>query len=440
MPKFSKTTIRGFPWNRLWFLFCALFIYRLGAHIPIPSINYSQLTKLFEKNQNNILGMFNMFSGGALSRLTIFSLGIMPYISSSIIMQLLSSIMPKFENLKKEGELGKYKIAQYIRFSTLILAILQGSGISLILKSQKNLVLDTSFYFHFTTVLTLVSGTIFLMWLSEQITEYGLGNGTSIIICSGIISSFPNILINLLKLVKIDLVNVLLTILISLLLLIITYFVIFIECGQRKILINYIRKEANNKIYSNKRSYLPLKLNIAGVIPAIFASYIILFPITIIGWFLSFYNKNNFFTIFLKNLISLVAPGKLIHSILYTIAIIFFSFFYATLIFNSKETADNLKKSGAFIPGIRPGYQTIRYINNIIMRLTLAGSIYIAFICLIPEFFIYKFNVPFYCGGTSLLIVIIVTIDFLTQIQNHILSQKYKSLFRKINFKKNIFY
>ncbi|BCG49468.1 protein translocase subunit SecY [Candidatus Profftella armatura (Diaphorina cf. continua)] len=440
MPKFLKTTIRGFPWNRLLFLFCALFIYRLGAHIPIPSINLNQLTQLFEKNQNNILGMFNMFSGGALSHLTIFSLGIMPYISSSIIMQLLSSILPKFENLKKEGELGKYKIAQYTRFSTLILAILQGSGISLILESQKNLVLNTGIYFYFITILTLVSGTMFLMWLSEQITEYGLGNGTSIIIFSGIISSLPNTLINLIKLVKIDLINVLLVILISLLLLIMTYFVVFIECGQRKILINYIRKEVNNRIYSNKSSYLPLKLNIAGVIPAIFASSIILFPITIISWFISFANKNNFFIIFLKNLINLISPGKLLHSILYTIAIIFFCFFYATLIFNSKETADNLKKSGAFIPGIRPGYQTIRYIDNIIMRLTLSGSIYIAFVCLIPEFFISQFNIPFYFGGTSLLIVVIVTIDFLTQIQNYILSQKYESLFRKVNFKKNIFY
>lgn len=435
--RFVKNATKGFPWDRLYFLIVSLVIYRIGTHIPVPGIDAIQLAQLFKQNQDSILGMFNMFSGGALSRFTIFALGIMPYISASIIMQLLTVIIPHFEDLKKEGEIGRRKIAQYTRYSTLILAAFQALGIAVALESQPGLVLVTGLAFRFTTIITLVTGTVFLMWLGEQITERGLGNGISIIIFSGIAAGLPNALSGLFELVRIGSMNVLSAIVVCTIVILVTFFVVFIEQGQRKIVVNYAKRQIGNKIYSSQSTHLPLKLNMAGVIPPIFASSIILFPATITNWFTSNQTSNSFIH-FLRNLAASMAPGELIHAVLYTIAIVFFCFFYTTLVFNSKETAENLKKSGAFVPGIRPGDQTARYINTILIRLTLAGAIYIALVCLLPEFLIARWKVPFYFGGTSLLIIVVVTMDFMAQVQNYLMSQQYESLLRKANFRGNI--
>lgn len=416
--------------RRLFFLLGALVVYRIGAHIPVPGIDAAALADLFSKQSGGILGMFNMFSGGALSRFTIFALGIMPYISASIIMQLMAVASPQLEALKKEGEAGRRKITQYTRYGTVVLALFQGLGIAIALESQPGLVHEVGFLFRLTAVTTLVTGTMFLMWLGEQITERGLGNGISIIIFGGIAAGLPNAIGGLLELVRTGAMHPLSAIFISVLVVLVTAFVVFVERGQRKILVNYAKRQVGNKIYGGQSSHLPLKLNMSGVIPPIFASSIILFPATVAGWFGSSENMR-----WLKDLASTLSPGQPIYVMLYATAIVFFCFFYTALVFNSKETADNLKKSGAFVPGIRPGDQTSRYIDKILMRLTLIGAAYITLVCLLPEFLILKWNVPFYFGGTSLLIIVVVTMDFMAQVQAYVMSHQYESLLKKANFK-----
>ncbi len=416
--------------RRLVFLLLALVVYRLGTHIPVPGIDPNQLAQLFKGEQNGILNLFNMFSGGALSRFSILALGIMPYISASIIMQLMSYVVPSMEALKKEGEAGRRKITQYTRYGTLGLAIFQSLGIAMALESSAGLVISPGIGFRVTSVVSLTAGTMFLMWLGEQITERGLGNGISIIIFAGIAAGLPSSIGGLLELVRTGSMSIIVALLIVLLVALITYFVVFVERGQRKILVNYARRQVGNKVYGGQSSHLPLKLNMAGVIPPIFASSIILLPSTIVSWF-----STGDSMIWLKDISAALAPGQPVYVMLYAVAIVFFCFFYTALVFNSRETADNLKKSGGFIPGIRPGDQTARFIDKILLRLTFAGAIYITFVCLVPEFLILKYNVPFYFGGTSLLIIVVVTMDFMAQVQNYLMSQQYESLLKKANFK-----
>ncbi|CCD29457.1 Preprotein translocase SecY subunit [Candidatus Glomeribacter gigasporarum BEG34] len=408
----------------------ALVVYRIGAHIPVPGIDPDQLSKLFQSQAGGILGMFNLFSGGALSRFTVFALGIMPYISASIVMQLLTMVSAQLEALKKEGQAGQRKITQYTRYFTLALATFQAFGIAMALEKQAGLVIDPGIMFRLMTVLTLVTGTMFLMWLGEQITERGLGNGISIIIFAGIAAGLPNAIGGLFELVRTHSMSIISALLIIVLVAAVTYLVVFIERGQRKILVNYAKRQVGNKMYGGQSSHLPLKLNMAGVIPPIFASSIILFPATIASWF-----SAGAGTRWLQHIATLLAPGQPPYVILYALAIVFFCFFYTALVFNSRETADNLKKSGAFVPGIRPGEQTARYIDKILTRLTLAGAIYIVFVCLLPEFLVLRWNVPFYFGGTSLLIIVVVTMDFMEQARSYLMSQQYESLLRKANFK-----
>ena len=416
--------------RRLVFLLLSLVVYRIGAHIPVPGIDPGQLQQLFKGQQGGILSLFNMFSGGALSRFTVFALGIMPYISASIIMQLLTYVVPTFEQLKKEGESGRRKITQYTRYGTLALAIFQSLSIAVALESSPGLVLNPGFGFRMTAAVSLTAGTMFLMWLGEQITERGLGNGISILIFSGIAAGLPNAVGGLLELVRTGAMSILVAVFIVAVVMLVTYFVVFVERGQRKILVNYARRQVGNKVYGGQSSHLPLKLNMAGVIPPIFASSIILLPATVVSWFSSGDSM-----LWLKDISGALTPGQPIYVLLYASAIVFFCFFYTALVFNSRETADNLKKSGAFIPGIRPGDQTARYIDKILVRLTLAGAIYITFVCLLPEFLILKYNVPFYFGGTSLLIIVVVTMDFMAQVQNYLMSHQYESLLKKANFK-----
>ncbi len=425
-----KTDKYGDLRRRLIFLLLALIVYRIGTHIPVPGINPDQLAQLFEGQQGGILSLFNMFSGGALSRFSIFALGIMPYISASIIMQLMSYVVPSMEALKKEGEAGRRKITQYTRYGTLGLAIFQSMGIALALESSAGLVNDPGIVFRVTAMVSLTAGTMFLMWLGEQITERGLGNGISIIIFAGIAAGLPSAIGGLLELVRTGAMSIIIALLIVVLVGLVTYFVVFVERGQRKILVNYARRQVGNKVYGGQSSHLPLKLNMAGVIPPIFASSIILLPSTVVSWFSAGESMN-----WLKDISAALSPGQPIYVMLYAIAIIFFCFFYTALVFNSRETADNLKKSGGFIPGIRPGDQTARFIDKILLRLTFAGAIYITFVCLLPEFLILKYNVPFYFGGTSLLIIVVVTMDFMAQVQNYLMSQQYESLLKKANFK-----
>ncbi|MCS0616827.1 preprotein translocase subunit SecY [Massilia kyonggiensis] len=434
----GKSAASGFPWGRLWFLLGALVVYRIGAHIPVPGIDPVAMAQLFKQNEGGILGMFNMFSGGALSRFAVFALGITPYISASIIMQLVSIVSPQMEALKKEGEAGRRKITQYTRYFTVVLALFQAFGIAVALEAQQGLVLDPGIGFRFVTVVTLLTGTMFLMWLGEQITERGLGNGISIIIFAGIAAGLPGALSGLFTLVSNGSIGSFSAIIIVILVAVVTYAVVFVERGQRKILVNYAKRQVGNKIYGGQTSHLPLKLNMAGVIPPIFASSIILFPATIVDWFTRGKDVNSPVVGFLKDLAASLSPGEPIHALLYAVAIVFFCFFYTALVFNSKETADNLKKSGAFVPGIRPGEQTARYIDKILMRLTLAGAVYITLVCLVPEFFQSQWKVPFYFGGTSLLIIVVVTMDFMAQVQNYVMSQQYESLLRKANFKGGI--
>ncbi len=374
-----------------------------------------------------------MFSGGALSRFTVFALGIMPYISASIIMQLMAYVVPTLEQLKKEGESGRRKITQYTRYGTLGLALFQSMGIALALESSAGLVVVPGLGFRITAVVTLTAGTMFLMWLGEQITERGLGNGISILIFGGIAAGLPGAIGGLLELVRTGAMSILVAIFIVVVVGLVTYFVVFVERGQRKILVNYARRQVGNKVYGGQASHLPLKLNMSGVIPPIFASSIILLPATVVSWFTAGDSMR-----WLKDIAGALSPGQPIYVMLYAGAIVFFCFFYTALVFNSRETADNLKKSGAFIPGIRPGEQTAKHIDKILIRLTLAGAIYITFVCLLPEFLILKYNVPFYFGGTSLLIIVVVTMDFMAQVQNYLMSQQYDSLLKKANFRTSL--
>ena len=429
----AKTGKYGDLRRRLVFLLLALVVYRIGAHIPVPGINPDQLRQLFQGQQGGILNLFNMFSGGALSRFTVFALGIMPYISASIIMQLMTYVVPTFEQMKKEGEAGRRKITQYTRYGTLALALFQSFGIAVALEASQGLVISPGWGFRLTAVVSLTAGTMFLMWLGEQITERGLGNGISILIFAGIAAGLPNALGGLFELIRTGAMSIVVALFILVLVCLVTYFVVFVERGQRKILVNYAKRQVGNKVYGGQSSHLPLKLNMSGVIPPIFASSIILLPATIVGWFSAGDSMR-----WLKDLAATLSPGQPIYVMLYATAIIFFCFFYTALVFNSRETADNLKKSGAFIPGIRPGDQTAKYIDKILMRLTLAGAIYITAVCLLPEFLILRYNVPFYFGGTSLLILVVVTMDFMAQVQNYMMSQQYESLLKKANFKTSL--
>ena len=416
--------------SRLWFVLGALVVYRLGAHVPVPGIDPTVLKQLFDSQSDGILGMFNMFSGGALSRFTVFALGIMPYISASIIMQLLSVVSPKMEQLKKEGEAGRRTITKYTRYGTVVLATFQALGIAIALEGQAGLVLDPGLAFRLTAVITLVSGTMFLMWLGEQITERGIGNGISIIIFAGIVAGLPSAVSSTLELARTGAFSIPLVIFLFIGILLVTALVVFVERGQRKITVNYAKRQVGNKVYGGQSTHLPIKLNMAGVIPPIFASSIILFPATLAGWFGS--SERLYW---LKDVSNVLSPGQPIYILFFAAAIMFFCFFYTALVFNPKETADNLKKSGAFIPGIRPGDQTAKYIDKIMGRLTLIGAIYITLVCLLPEFLRLKFNTPFYFGGTSLLIIVVVTMDFMTQVQSHLMSHQYEGLLKKANFK-----
>ncbi len=420
---------------RLLFVLGALFVYRVGAHIPVPGIDPKALAVMFEQQSGSILDMFNMFSGGALMRLSLFALGIMPYISASIIMQLMTVVIPSMEQMKKEGESGRRKISQFTRYGTVVLATFQAIGISLALQNQTagglSVVLNPGIGFVAITTITLVTGTVFLMWLGEQVTERGIGNGISMIIFAGIVSGLPKAIGGTLELARTGEMNGAFIIMLFLLSLSVTALVVFVERGQRRILINYPKRQQGKKLYGGQSSFLPLKLNMAGVIPPIFASSIILFPATIAGWF----GNSEGFT-WLQDVATMLSPGQPVYVMFYATAIIFFCFFYTALVFNSKETADNLKKSGAFLPGIRPGLQTSSYIDKVMTRLTLIGAFYITLVCLLPEFLIVYWNVPFYFGGTSLLIIVVVVMDFISQMQTHVMSQQYEGLMKKANLKK----
>jgi len=415
--------------QRLLFLLGAIVVFRIGSFIPVPGIDPVALNEMFEAQRGTILDMFNMFSGGALQRFSVFALGIMPYISASIIMQLLSAVHPKLEQLKKEGEAGRRKITQYTRYFTLVLATFQSIGVAIALESQ-NVVIDAGLAFRVTAALTLVTGTMFLMWLGEQVTERGIGNGISMIIFTGIVAGLPSAVGGTLELARTGQLHVLTLLLLLAIILLVTAFVVFVERGQRRITVNYAKRQVGNKLYAGQTSHLPLKLNMAGVIPPIFASSIILFPATLGGWFGSAEGMT-----WLQDLSQTLSPGQPLYVMLFAVAIIFFCFFYTALMFNPKETADNLKKSGAFIPGVRPGRQTAEYIDKVMSRLTMAGAIYITAVCLLPEFLNLQWNVPFYFGGTSLLIIVVVIMDFMAQVQAHLMSHQYEGLMKKANLK-----
>jgi preprotein translocase subunit SecY len=418
--------------SRLLFVLGAILVYRLGTFMPVPGIDPAALAIMFEQQKGTIFDMINMFSGGALERLSVFALGIMPYISASIIMQLLTVVHPRLAQLKKEGAAGKRKITQYTRYGTLALATFQSLGVAIALESQSvggsSVVIDPGFVFRITAVITLVTGTMFLMWLGEQITERGIGNGISLIIFAGIVAGLPAAIGGTLELARTGQLHTFLVITLLLLALAVTAFVVFVERAQRRIPIHYAKRQQGRKMMAGQVTHLPLKLNMAGVIPPIFASSIILFPATIAGWFSS---ADGFG--WLKDISTLMSPGQPVYVMAYAVAIIFFCFFYTALVFNPKETAENLQKSGAFIPGIRPGEQTSRYIDTVMGRLTLAGAIYITAVCLLPEFLILYWSVPFYFGGTSLLIIVVVVMDFVSQVQSHLMSQQYESLMKKSN-------
>ncbi len=420
--------------RRLLFVLGAIFVFRVGTHIPVPGIDPNALAAMFEQQRGTILDMFNMFSGGALQRFSLFALGIMPYISASIIMQLMSVVIPTLEQLKKEGEAGRRKITQYTRYGTVLLATFQAIGVAIALQSQNAggtaVVISPGIGFVFTAAVTLVTGTIFLMWLGEQVTERGVGNGISLIIFAGIVAGLPSALGGTLELARTGEMNALTVLFLLALAIAVTGFVVFVERGQRRITVNYAKRQQGRKLYAAQSSHLPLKLNMSGVIPPIFASSIILFPATLGGWFGQAEGMG-----WLQDLSTTLSPGQPVYVLCYALAIIFFCFFYTALVFNSKDTADNLKKSGAFIPGIRPGEQTARYIDKVMTRLTMAGALYITAVCLLPEFLIVYWNVPFYFGGTSLLIIVVVVMDFMAQIQAHLMSHQYDSLLKKANLK-----
>ncbi len=424
--------------RRFLFLLGALIVFRIGSFIPVPGIDQNELANLFNQQRGGILDMFNMFSGGALERFSIFALGIMPYISASIIMQLMTVASPTLEALKKEGEAGRRKITQYTRYGTAGLALFQSMAIAIGLESQRGLVIDPGLVFRLTAMVTLTTGTMFLMWLGEQITERGIGNGISLLIFAGIAAGFPQAVGGTLELERTGAMSIPVVLFIGVLVVGVTAFVCFVERGQRKILVNYAKRQVGRKVYGGQSSHLPLKLNMAGVIPPIFASSIILFPATIVGWFGEGSNNSTGVT-WLKNVAATLHPGEPVYTLLYASAIIFFCFFYTALVFNPKETADNLKKSGAFVPGIRPGDQTARHIEKITLRLTLVGAVYVTLVCLLPEILIVWKKVPFYFGGTSLLIIVVVTMDFMSQVQAYIMSHQYESLLKKANFKGGMF-
>lgn len=411
--------------QRLLFVAIGILVYRIGSHIPVPGLNPEKLAHLFGDQQNSILGLFNMFSGGALSHLTLFAIGIMPYISASIIIQLFSVLSPKLEQLKKEGGAGKRKINQYTRYATLILAVFQSLGMAKWLVSN-GIALEVNFLFYLTATLTLVTGTMFLMWLGEQITEKGVGNGISLIIFSGIVSRLPASLSEVFEQVRDGQMQGISLLFMFVVVVAVIGFVVFVERAQRRIRVNYPQRTQGKKIFAAQSSHLPLKINMAGVIPPIFASSIIILPATLCRWF-----GNSKGMEWLGDIGQKLSPDQLLYLVLYTAAIIFFAFFYTALVFNPKDTADNLKKSGAFIPGIRPGEQTATYVDGVMTRLTLIGACYLVLVCLLPEIFRYTWHVPFYFGGTSLLIIIVVVMDFIAQIQSHLVSQQYESLMKK---------
>ncbi len=417
--------------RRLWFVLGALFVFRAGTFITVPGLSPAELAQLFESQRNTILGMFNMFSGGALERLSIFALGIMPYISASIIMQLLTVVIPSLEAMKKEGEAGRRKITQYTRYGTVVLATFQALGVAVGLSRQPGLVTIDPGSFYFTTVIILVTGTMFLMWLGEQITERGIGNGISMLIFAGIIAGLPSAIGTTLELANTGEMSIFTVLILFILTIAVTAFVIFVERGQRRITVNYAKRMQGRKMYAAQSSHLPLKLNMSGVIPPIFASSLILFPATMGQWV----GNSSEGMSWLGDFAQLLSPGQPLYVLVYAMLIIFFCFFYTALVFNSRETADNLKKSGAFIPGIRPGEQTAKYIDGVLSKLTMAGAIYITSVCLLPEFLILYWDVPFYFGGTSLLIIVVVVMDFMAQMQAHMMSQQYEGLMKKANLK-----
>ncbi|MEE8320366.1 MAG: preprotein translocase subunit SecY [Gammaproteobacteria bacterium] len=420
--------------QRLLFVLIALFVFRICTHIPVPGINPVALADLFNQQRGTILDMFNMFSGGALERFSVVALGIMPYISSSIIMQLRTVVEPKLKQLRKEGESGRRKITQYTRYGTVFLATFQALGVSMALESQQagglSVVMDPGIGFRVAAVTTLVTGTMFLMWLGEQITERGVGNGISMIIFAGIVAGLPSAIGGTLELSRTGEMHLLVVFGLFALAIVITGFVVFVERGQRRITVNYAKRQVGRKMYAGQSSHLPLKLNMSGVIPPIFASSLILFPATIAGWF-----GQNEGMRWLQDIAATLSPGQPIYVICYAAGIIFFCFFYTAMIFDPRETAENLKKSGALVPGMRPGEQTAIYLDGVLTKLTLAGATYITFVCLLPEFLILKFNVPFYFGGTSLLIIVVVVMDFMSQVQAHLMSHQYEGLMKKANLK-----
>jgi preprotein translocase subunit SecY len=419
----------GELWTRLRFLLLAIIIYRLGTHIPVPGFDPERLADLFTQNQGTFLGLFNMFSGGALERMSILALGVMPYISASIIMQLMSATVPALEQLKKEGENGRRQINQYTRYLTVALALFQGTGLAVSFATQ-GLAFEVNSLFYMVAIASLVSGAVFLMWLGEQITERGIGNGISMLIFAGIVAGIPGAIGQAIESARQGDLNSLMLLVILILALAVVYFVVFIERGQRRLTVNYAQRQGR-KGYNAQSSHLPLKVNMAGVIPAIFASSLLLFPASISQWFGQGVNA----PAWLQDISLLIGPGQPLYVLLFSALIIFFSFFYTALMYNPREVADNLKRGGAYLPGIRPGDQTAKYIDSVTTRLTLIGGIYITLICLMPQFLNVYFNVPFYLGGTSLLIAVVVTMDFMAQVQSHLMSQQYDSLMKKANLK-----
>ena len=416
--------------NRILFLLGALLVFRVGAHIPVPGIDPAAMAAFFNQQRGSILGMFNMFSGGALSRLTVFALGIMPYISASIIFQLAGSVFPKLEELKKEGEAGRRKITEYTRYATVILALMQGLGIAIAIEKMHAgslpVVIDPGPLFLFTTTISLACGTVFLMWIGEQITERGIGNGISMIIFAGIVAGLPDAIGTTVELTKTGQFQPLFVVALFILALGVTGFVVFMESAQRRIPIQYAKRQVGRKIYGGQSSHMPLKVNMSGVIPPIFASSIILLPATLSGWFANVPGME-----WLARFGQALSPGSALYVVVFTTAIVFFAFFYTAMVFNPRDTADNLKKSGAFVPGIRPGEHTAKYMDRILTRLTVWGAMYLTLVCLLPEFLIVQYNVPFYFGGTSLLIVVVVMMDLMGQIQSHLLTHQYEGLIRK---------
>ena len=430
VPGIGKQSGLGELWARLRFLFLCILVYRLGTHIPVPGINPDQLSALFTQNQGTIIGLFNMFSGGALERMSVLALGVMPYISASIIMQLMSAVTPQLEALKKEGESGRRKITQYTRYGTLLLALIQSSGMSIGMQAQ-GLFFSTGPGVLFVSIVSLVTGAMFMMWMGEQITERGIGNGISMLIFAGIVAGLPSALGQTLEQARQGELNVLVMLVILAIAVAVIFFIVRIERGQRRVTVNYAKRQVGRRVYQGQASHLPLKVNMAGVIPAIFASSILLFPASIAQWFGQSAESMDW----LQEIALMIGPGQPLNILMFAGLIVFFCFFYTALVFNPREVADNLKRSGAYVPGIRPGEHTANYIDGVLTRLTMFGAAYIALVCLLPQFLVVMWNVPFYLGGTSLLIVVVVVMDFMSQVQSHLMSHQYDSLMKKANLK-----